>query len=49
MALEGEVEGELFLKDVVQGSGFQPGSFDVGVSIAWDNELFAWDSASIVV
>lgn len=28
MALEREVEGDLFLQDVGQGFGFRPGSFD---------------------
>ena len=28
MALEREVDGDLFLQDIGQGFGFRPGSFD---------------------
>jgi len=34
VALEREVEGDLFLQDVGQGFGFRPGSFDGAISIS---------------
>lgn len=34
MALEREVEGDLFLQDIGQGFGFRPGSFDGAISIS---------------
>lgn len=32
VALEREVEGDLFLQDIGQGFGFRPGSFDGAIS-----------------
>lgn len=37
VALEREVEGDLFLQDIGQGFGFRPGSFDG--AIRWVNHL----------
>ncbi|KAF9500471.1 S-adenosyl-L-methionine-dependent methyltransferase, partial [Pleurotus eryngii] len=34
VALEREVEGDLFLQDIGQGFGFRPGSFDGAISIS---------------
>lgn len=34
MALEREVEGDLFLQDIGQGFGFRPGTFDGAISIS---------------
>ncbi|CAL1704716.1 unnamed protein product [Somion occarium] len=34
VALEREVEGDLFLQDIGQGMGFRPGSFDGAISIS---------------
>ncbi|TBU65877.1 S-adenosyl-L-methionine-dependent methyltransferase [Dichomitus squalens] len=40
VALEREVEGDLFLQDIGQGIGFRPGSFDGAISIRrFDNTL----------
>jgi hypothetical protein len=34
VALEREVEGDLFLQDIGQGFGFRPGSFDGAIRYA---------------
>lgn len=35
VALEREVEGDLFLQDIGQGFGFRPGSFDGAIRLAY--------------
>lgn len=35
VALEREVEGDLFLQDIGQGFGFRPGSFDGAIRSVW--------------
>ena len=36
MALEREVDGDLFLQDIGQGFGFRPGSFDGAIRYVSD-------------
>ncbi|KIJ25116.1 hypothetical protein M422DRAFT_38912, partial [Sphaerobolus stellatus SS14] len=40
VALERDVEGDLFLQDIGQGLGFRPGSFDAAISISVLQWLF---------
>ncbi|WVQ99348.1 hypothetical protein IAU59_006481 [Kwoniella sp. CBS 9459] len=46
VALEREVEGDLFLHDIGQGFGFRPGTFDGAISISVIQWLLNADSAS---
>lgn len=46
VALEREVEGDLFLQDIGQGFGFRPGTFDGAISISVLQWLFNSDSSS---
>ncbi|KAK1924164.1 S-adenosyl-L-methionine-dependent methyltransferase [Papiliotrema laurentii] len=46
VALEREVEGDLFLQDIGQGFGFRPGSFDGAISISVLQWLLNADSTS---
>ncbi|ORX36750.1 S-adenosyl-L-methionine-dependent methyltransferase [Kockovaella imperatae] len=46
VALEREVEGDLFLQDIGQGFGFRPGSFDGAISISVIQWLLNADSSS---
>ena len=39
VALEREVEGDLFLQDIGQGFGFRPGSFDGAIRCVYGNHL----------
>lgn len=41
VALEREVEGDLFLQDIGQGFGFRPGSFDGAIRHVPTNPFFA--------
>ena len=36
MALEREVDGDLFLQDIGQGFGFRPGSFDGAIRYVFE-------------
>lgn len=36
VALEREVEGDIFLQDIGQGFGFRPGSFDGAIRFVFD-------------
>ena len=40
VALEREVEGDLFLQDIGQGFGFRPGSFDGAIRYATHSDIF---------
>lgn len=42
VALEREVEGDLFLQDIGQGFGFRPGSFDGAIRFLWFQFLTAY-------
>ena len=42
MALDREVEGDLFLHDIGQGFGFRPGSFDGAIRCA--SLIFPWET-----
>ncbi|WVR06972.1 hypothetical protein IAU60_004009 [Kwoniella sp. DSM 27419] len=46
VALEREVEGDLFLQDIGQGFGFRPGTFDGAISISVIQWLLNADSAA---
>ncbi|WWC70278.1 uncharacterized protein I206_104228 [Kwoniella pini CBS 10737] len=46
VALEREVEGDLFLHDIGQGFGFRPGTFDGAISISVIQWLLNADSSS---
>ncbi|OCF60525.1 bud site selection protein [Kwoniella mangroviensis CBS 10435] len=46
VALEREVEGDLFLQDIGQGFGFRPGTFDGAISISVIQWLLNADSTS---
>ncbi|WVW83822.1 hypothetical protein I302_105843 [Kwoniella bestiolae CBS 10118] len=46
VALEREVEGDLFLQDIGQGFGFRPGTFDGAISISVIQWLLNADSSS---
>ncbi|KAJ9110298.1 hypothetical protein QFC19_001701 [Naganishia cerealis] len=46
VALQREVEGDLFLQDIGQGFGFRPGTFDAAISISVVQWLLNADSTS---
>ncbi|KAJ9106557.1 hypothetical protein QFC20_004049 [Naganishia adeliensis] len=46
VALEREVEGDLFLQDIGQGFGFRPGTFDAAISISVVQWLLNADSTA---
>lgn len=43
VALEREVEGDLFLQDIGQGLGFRPGSFDGAIRFVYQKQIRVTD------